>query len=179
MSTKYKVYNTTLPHFITFTVVEWIDVFTRAEYKDVLLESLYYCQQHRGLKLFAFCIMSNHVHLIAAAENGLPNVVRDCKKYTSNQLITAIEQNPQESRKNWMLWIFKQKGKQSNQDYQFWQQGYYPIELHDKYMMEQKLEYVHHNPVKAGICYKPEDYIYSSAANYAGEKGILEVELMI
>ena len=182
MSTKYKIKDHQQLYFLTFAVVAWVDVFTRKEYKDVLLESLRYCQTHKGLELYAYCIMPNHVHLIASVKEtaNLSYVLRDLKKYTSHAITKAIEEHPQESRKDWILWIFRKHGERNsnNTTYQFWQQDNHPIELNNNILLEQKLDYIHQNPVRAGICYTPEDYIYSSASQYAGLDAILPVILI-
>ncbi|MBB1284574.1 transposase [Flavisolibacter sp. BT320] len=117
----YKIRNQQAIHFITFAVVEWVDVFTRKAYRDMLIDSLRHCQQQKGLVLHAWCIMSNHVHLLASAhENNLSDILRDFKKFTSKQIITAIQANAQESRKAWMLRIFLQAGEANgrNKTYQ-------------------------------------------------------------
>jgi len=86
----YKIRNKKEIHFITFAVVEWLDVFTRKEYRDILLESLRFCQKEKGLLLHGWCIMSNHVHLIASARNeNLSDILRDFKKFTSKKLRRA------------------------------------------------------------------------------------------
>ena len=85
-------------HFITFAVVEWVDVFTRKEYRDIVIESLQYCQANKGMVIYAWCIMSNHVHLISSATNNdLSDILRDLKKFTSKQIIKAIHDNRHES----------------------------------------------------------------------------------
>lgn len=182
MSRKYKIRDQQKLYFLTFAVVRWVDVFTRHEYKDIFLESLRYCQQQKGLELYAFCIMPNHVHLIAGVSEGgnLSAVMRDLKKYTSTQIVQAITNNVQESRRDWMLWLFREQGRTNpnNNNYQFWQQESHPIELSTNEILDQKLEYIHQNPVRAGICYAPEDYIYSSASQYAGKESILPVKLL-
>ena len=126
MSRAYKFHNPEGLYFISFATVSWVDVFTRREYKDIVVESLRYCHKEKGLELFSWCVMSNHVHLIARAKEGyqLQHIVRDLKKYTSKQVLKAIESNPQESRKEWMLPIFKRAGtyNSNNKTYQFWQQ---------------------------------------------------------
>src|SRR5215216_5947569 len=102
MSEKYKIRDQDKLHFITFAVVDWIDVFTRQEYKDILLESLRHCQKEKGLEVYAWCIMSNHIHLIVGRskeEIKLEDIVRDFKKFTSVQLCKAIESNASESRR--------------------------------------------------------------------------------
>src|SRR5688572_27837871 len=107
----FKIRNKTETHFLTFTVVEWIDVFTRKEYRDVLLDSIRFCQQNKNLLLHCWCLMSNHLHLIGSSKEGkLSEIIRDLKKYTSRQIIEAIDKNERESRKGWLLSQFKRAG---------------------------------------------------------------------
>lgn len=178
----YKIRNQQGLHFITFAVVEWIDVFTRQQYRDILIESLAYCIKQKGLNLHAWVIMSNHVHFIASAkdENKLSDILRDFKKFTSIKILESIKNNPSESRKEWMLAIFKAKGKENsrNSTYQFWRQDNKPVELTDNIMIDQRLNYTHNNPVEAGIVENAEDYLYSSAKDYCGEQGLLNIELL-
>ena len=179
----YKIRDQQAIYFITFAVVNWVDIFTRKDYKDIVLDSLRYCQKEKGLIIYGWVIMNTHVHFIFSAKQGfeLSNILRDFKKYTSDKVIKAIEQNPVESRKEWMLNLFKQAGKNNrrNTRYQFWQQDNHPIELSNNFMIDQKLEYIHNNPVKAGIVEKVEDYLYSSAMDYyTDQKGLLEIEFL-
>jgi putative transposase len=182
MSDKYKFKNPDGLYFITFTVVYWVDVFTRIEYKDILLKSFDYCQSKKGLEIFAWCIMSNHVHLLVRAEEGkiLSDIIRDLKKFSSTKLIEAIRENPQESKKEWMLKLFSNAGKENpnNSSYQFWQNGNHQIELWSVHVIEEKLDYIHQNPVKAGWVSEPEHYLYSSAKDYGGENGILKIKML-
>jgi hypothetical protein len=125
--------------------------------------------------------MTSHVHLIIGShKEKLENIMRDFMSHTSRELKKAIKNNGQESRKEWMLWMMERAGKKNsnNQAFQFWQQDNHPIELWDNYMMDQKLEYLHQNPVVSGIVFKPEDYIYSSAIDYTGKKGLLDINLI-
>ena len=95
-------------YFITSTVVDWMDVFTRPVYKHIVVDSLKYCQDHKGLELFAWVLMTNHLHMIAGA-NGtqqIGDVLRDFKKFTSKGIVKAIEQNQLESRKEWLIKTF-------------------------------------------------------------------------
>lgn len=177
----YKVRNQAGTYFVTFAVVGWVDVFTRREYRDILLDSLRFCQKEKGMRLHSWCIMSNHVHLILSAKNNnVSELLRDFKKFTSRQIIEAIEKNERESRRQWMLQIFKQCGSQNshNTHYQFWQQDNHPKELYSPAFSVQKLEYIHNNPVVAGLVDRPQDYLYSSARDYSGMKkaGLLEIE---
>ena len=112
MSRKYKFRNPEAIYFVTFTTVNWIDVFTRPIYKDIVVESLNYCIKNKGLVVYAWVIMSNHVHLVIERRSvALEDVMRDLKKYTSREILKVIEENPQESRKAWMLARFKYNGK--------------------------------------------------------------------
>ncbi len=183
MATRYRFGDSTIPHFITFGVINWIDVFSRECYKEVLIESLNFCIEEKGLILPAWVIMSNHVHLIASAREGyeLAAIIRDCKKYTSRNIIANIEANIQESRKDWMIWMFKRAGaKNSNNEvYQFWQQDNHPIELSTNEMIDQRLDYLHENPVRAGLVWEAIHYKYSSAVDYSeGRAGLLLIEML-
>lgn len=176
----YKIRNQGAVHFVTFAVVEWIDVFTRKQYRDIVLDSIKFCQAEKGLWLHSWCIMSNHLHLIVSAkENNLSDVLRDFKKFTSKELIKAINDNKQESRRDWMLDIFKREGAKNsrNTEYQFWRQDNQPMELYSGAFTFQKMNYIHQNPVEAGIVERAEDYLYSSAKDYHLQKkcGLLEV----
>ncbi|WP_317043003.1 REP-associated tyrosine transposase [Solitalea longa] len=168
-------------YFITFSVVEWVDVFSRSLYADIVIESLCYCQQYKGLVIYAYCIMSNHVHLIVSrsGEQTLSEILQDFKKYTAVKILKEID-HVAESRKSWFLWIFKSTGKRNsnNKVYQFWQQDNHPEELISNQFMDQKLDYLHNNPVVAGIVDEPEHYRYSRARNYAGQKGLLAVAFL-
>jgi putative transposase len=182
MSSKYKVGEDAIPHFVTFTVVGWVDVFSREHYKQIITCSLKYCQENKGLVLHAWVIMTNHVHLIMSSDsNKLEYLVRDIKKYTSKQIIKAIEDNPEESRKEWMLNLFSYAGKcnNKNKDHQFWKQDYHPIELNTPQKVQQRLNYLHNNPVRAGHVWEPWHYKYSSAVDYCtNEKGLLKIEYL-
>ena len=179
----YKISNKAGIHFVTFAVVEWVDVFTNKQYRDILLESLRYCQKYKGLQIYGWCIMSNHVHLVvAAANNDTSEILRDFKKFTAREIIRAIRENPTESRKEWMLNIFNKMGASNsrNKQYQFWRHTNQPKELFSQKFTQQKLDYIHNNPVAAGIVESAADYLYSSARDYdAGRSvGLLEIELL-
>ncbi|GAB4047381.1 REP-associated tyrosine transposase [Spirosoma litoris] len=178
MSKKYKVRDQSKVYFVTCTVVQWIDVFTRRHYKDIVLDSIRYCIAEKGLEVYAYCLMTNHLHMIVGTnKNPIEHIMRDMKRHTSTLLFPIIEQDSEESRRNWMCWIFKRAGHQNpaNNGHQLWQQGFHSIELSTGNIFEQKLAYIHNNPVEAGFVDEPEDYLYSSARNYAGRKGLIDV----
>jgi len=159
MSRKYKIRDQDKLYFVTFTVVYWLDVFIRREYRDIFLDSLRYCQVNKGLELCAFVIMSSHVHLIIGrnSEPGLDAIIRDIKKFTSYRIIKAIRENSKESRRELLMWLFQRAGIRTSQNtrYQFWQQHSHPIELSTNEMIQQRLDYIHNNPVKQGIVLSP------------------------
>jgi REP element-mobilizing transposase RayT len=181
MGFAYKFDNADGVYFITTAVVEWVDVFTRHQYCDIVVDSLKYCIENKGLVLHAWVIMPNHIHLIISrnGEAGFGDIMRDFKKYTSARIAKEIQTIP-ESRKDWMMWLFKSAGEQNpqNNQFQFWQQDNHPIELTSSKFTQQKLDYIHDNPVRARIVDAPERYIYSSAKDYYGEQGLLPVEIL-
>ena len=178
MSHKYKVRNPRGIYFITITIIDWVDLLIRAVYKHIIIESLEYCQKNKGLIIYAYVIMSSHLHLIVSSDEDfkLEDTMRDFKKYTSKRFIEAINENA-ESRREWLLKKFayasnriKRGGK-----YKVWMDGFHPIELSDRVILEQKLNYIHENPVIEEIVINEEDYKYSSANSYAGGIGQLEI----
>lgn len=168
-------------HFLTFTVCGWIDLFTRKIYRDILLNSLQYCQHNKGLIIHAYVIMSNHVHLIVRAREGytLSDIVRDFKKYTSRHMLEIVDSEA-ESRRHWMLHQFAYYGSRhaKKQDHQIWTNDSHPEALYTAGMTFTKLNYLHQNPVRAGWVADATHYLYSSAGDYAGHKGLLEIELL-
>jgi REP element-mobilizing transposase RayT len=167
--------------FVTSTVVDWIDVFTRMDYTAALYDSIRFCQIHKGLVVYGYVIMSNHMHLIVSSDGKrLSWIFRDLKRHTAKTIFDLIEKNPAESRKKWMLNQFQFRGKfnPNNEVFQFWQQGNHPIPLWSSEVIRQKLHYIHQNPVKAGLVREPEHYFHSSALDYAGGKGLLDVVLL-
>lgn len=167
MSRKYKIHSQDKIYFVTYTVVNWIDLFTQREYKDIILRSLEYCTEKKGLQIFSWCIMTNHVHLIIGTQGDkIENILRDHKKHTSEILIKTILNNPIESRKKWILSQFREAGQanSNNTHYQLWQQHNKPIEIYSHDVILNYVNYIHNNPVKAGFVYHPQDWLYSSAA---------------
>ena len=179
MSSKYKPRDNNVPHFLTFTIVGWIDVFTRDLYKDIFVNSLQFCIKYKGLNLHAWVVMTNHVHLIVSMKTGnISDFARDIKKFTCVRIIDAMVNNKKESRKDWMENMFDYSGKMNkdNDNYQLWKKYYHPIELGTHKRMQIALNYLHQNPVKAGIVWEPWHYKYSSGIDYyTNEKGMLDL----
>lgn len=170
MSEKYKVYEGGM-FFVTLTTVGWIDVFTRSDYSEEILKNLNYCIEKKGLQVYAFCLMPSHLHMVASAKTGLLTaILRDFKSYTAKSIIDLIKQNPEESRKDWLLYMFEYFGKKNkhNATYQFWKQNSHPVDLLSPTFIEEKVNYIHENPVKARIVNEAQNYIYSSANPFCG-----------
>lgn len=164
--------------FVTTTVIDWVDVFTRPVYRHIVVDSLKFCQKEKGLEIYAWVLMSNHLHMIAGSSEGfvLSDIMRDFKKHTSKEITSAIQQE-NESRRDWMLNRFEYAGRNDSKitNYKFWQEGYDETTIHLIDFYNQKLNYIHMNPVRAEIVAEPLHYIYSSAINYADGKGLIDV----
>lgn len=173
MPLTYRIYDQKGVYYITCTVHQWVDVFTRNEYRDILVDSLKYCQQYKGLKIFAWVIMTNHIHLIIASDkNNLSDIIRDFKKYTSSKVVEAINDNKRESRSKWLLWLLKKP-----EGILFWQEGYHGEEITSRGFYDVKERYIHLNPVRAGYVDKEESYLYSSCRErYGLGKSLLRLE---
>jgi len=181
MSEKYKTSEPDRAYFVTFTIVEWLNVLADDEGKMIIINSLKHYQQSRGLTLYAYCIMPNHVHLIAQS-NGkefLSAVLRDLKKQTSKEIAGQLK-NRDDNESKIAIEIFANEGRRLKRisKYKVWQDGNHPILLYSNKFIQQKLDYIHSNPVKAGLVVNPEDYLYSSARNYAGLEALIDIELL-
>ena len=171
-------------YFVTFTIVGWVDVFTRKELNEIFVDSLKFCQKQKGLIINAYVIMSNHIHLIVRAapdSEGLSAIIRDFKKYTSKKILEFVFTDKKESRQEWMKIVFAYHAKynKNNSKYQVWQQNNRPKMLIHPRFSQRIISYIHLNPVRSKIVDQPEDYVYSSARNYAEYKEVeLEVEIM-
>jgi len=178
MQDGYKIRDQTLPHFITATVVDWVDVFTRKTYRDTIIECLDYCIANKAMLLYGYVIMSNHIHMIVQSGDGqLSDLLRDFKKFTATKIIEKIKTEP-ESRREWILERFKVATESHirNKNHQFWKYGNHPEEIYTNKFMWSKLDYIHLNPVRAGIVEKASQYIYSSASNYVLDTGLLKIQ---
>ena len=182
---RYKILDQHGLNFVTCTVVGWIDIFSRKTYRDIVLQSLEYCRKEKGLLLYVFVIMTNHLHLIVQSSPDSPyslsDIIRDFKKYTSSTILKAVQKET-ESRRDWLLHMFAYYAKYNpnNKYFQLWEQDNHPIALYSEKVIWQKVEYIHNNPVRAGIVHRPEDYVYSSALNYKTEnrEGVMEIDLL-
>ncbi|MDN4165352.1 transposase [Cytophagales bacterium LB-30] len=180
MSEKYKFVDGEGIYHVTLTIVHWIDLFTRKEYVFDVLESLRFCQANKGLKIHAWVIMPSHLHMIVSSRDvPLSDIMRDFKKYTNKKIIESI-QSTNESRKKWLLNAFSKAAlplKRIN-GFKVWMDGNHPILLDNNFMMEQRVNYIHNNPVEAGMVMESYHYTFSSAVDYAGQKGLLGIDFI-
>jgi REP element-mobilizing transposase RayT len=181
MSEKYKIYDNDKAYFVTLTVVGWLDVFTRVNHKLKIVESLKCCQENKGLTIFAWVLMPSHLHMVARGDGAyaLSEILRDFKKHTSKEIIKQIKEEP-ESRRGLLLREFENEGKKLKRIkyFKFWQDGNHPKEICTNRFLNEKLKYIHLNPVEEMFVAQPADYLYSSARNYAELDYLLEVELI-
>jgi REP element-mobilizing transposase RayT len=177
MSRNYKFHNPEGTYFVSFAVVEWIEVFTKDIYTQILIDAFHFCQKEKGMELFAWCIMTNHVHFVfrSIASQKPELLLGDFKRFTSNAIVKAIQENPNENRKEWLLEKLQQAASKSSnvKKHQFWRHDNKPIELWSNKVIKEKIQYIHQNPVAKGLVSFPEDYKYSSAKDYAGEIGLI------
>lgn len=179
MSRNYKFHNPSGLYFVSFATVYWIDVFTRMLYFSILADSITYCRKHKSMEVYAYCFMPSHIHLVFRSGDENPKgLIQDFKKYTAKKLIEAIQENPQESRKEWLLWMFEKAGAKnaSVSKMQFWQHNNQPIELWSNSVIQQKITYIHNNPVVSGFVTDAVDWKYSSARNYQNDHTALQID---
>lgn len=181
MPTGYQIKEQDQLYFVTFQVVSWVDIFTRKIYRDIIIENLKFCQENKGLEIYGFVIMSNHIHLLLRSDiNQLSKTIKEFKSFTAKIILKQVESEI-ESRRAWMLRIFKDAAfkHKRNTEHQFWTHENHAEHIYSTKFIEQKLNYIHQNPVRAGIVLNENEYIYSSAVNYSGGKGILDVSLLV
>ncbi|MBY0424286.1 MAG: transposase [Cytophagales bacterium] len=177
---KYYISDQLAPYFLTCTVVRWIDIFSRQVYRDIVVDSLNYCIESKGLRVYAWVVMTNHIHLVCQAKEGyrISDILRDFKKFTSKKIVESIQLGP-ESRSEWLLDVFSFEARRTGRAemYKLWRDDNHAIDLTHIDAME-KVNYIHMNPVRAGWALAPEHYIYSSAVDYAGRIGLVNVEVI-
>jgi putative transposase len=169
---RYRIFEQEKPHFLTATVVAWLPVFAQPAIVDMIFESWRFMQRERGLRLYGYVIMENHLHCIASAPN-LSELIGRFKSFTARQIIDEMERRGYATMLA-ELRYFTARHK-SDQQFQLWQEGSHPQEIQGDEMMDQKLEYTHNNPVRRGYVDESVHWRYSSARNYAGMEGLIEV----
>jgi len=154
-------------------VLYWIPLFTRKESVEILLESFRYLQEHDQLKIYAYVILENHLHLIAQSNDIAQSMAR-FKRHTARRLLELLQKNNVTTILDQLA--FYKKAHKSDREYQVWQEGIQPKLIQSDTMMINKINYIHHNPVKRGYVDEASHWRYSSARVYDGERGLLDVE---
>ena len=183
MSTKYRFTEKDGIYFTTSTVVGWLDVFTRDLYRDIVLDSIRFCVQNQGLAVHVWVLMTNHLHMICSVhqKQAPALVLKNMKSFTAIKLIDAIINNSKESRREYMLNLFEAEGKKSSSNFRFklWQHENHPILLDSDLVFNQRINYLHWNPVTAGFVMEPWYWKYSSAIDYmTKESGLLDLVML-
>ena len=156
-------------------------MFTRKVYKDAVIDCLNFCIQNKGMIVYGYVIMSNHIHLVlGSAEGNLSALIRDFKKFTAKTILEKIH-SKRKSRRAWMLAQLKEatESHSRNKYHQFWRYGNHAEEIYSEKFMWSKLNYIHFNPVKVGIVANKSDYVYSSASNYVGKENVLKSIVLV
>jgi putative transposase len=170
---RYKIYEPTHPHFITCTVLNWIPIFTRKESVDILLKSFQYLQQEDNFKLYAYVILENHIHIVASSDD-IGQSMAKFKRHTARELLKLLQKENVTTILDQLT--FYKKAHKSDREYQVWQEGIQPKLIQSDGMMIRKINYVHQNPVKRGYVDEAKHWRYSSARDYEGVGGLLDVE---
>lgn len=168
-------------YYLTMTVVRWIDLFSRKSQRGIFVDSLKHCFEHKGLNVYAYCIMTHHVHLTVNSDEPfmLSDTIRDLKRFTSKAAIREII-NGKDSRREWLLESFQQEGAADpkNKTVKVWQNGNHAIELYSEKFTWDKINYIHNNPVEAGFVTYPDQWLYSSASNYSEKENLILKEII-
>ena len=162
-------------YFATCTVIGWIDIFTRSPYFDILADSIRYSQKHKGLLLYGYVFMTNHIHLLFSTGDGHrpEDFLRDFKKWTTKEIARELEQDPRHWVRNLLANTSLKKEQNKNQ---IWQQGNYPETVETDSFFLEKLNYMHMNPVRKGYVVAHKDWKYSSARNWeCGDQSVVSV----
>jgi REP-associated tyrosine transposase len=175
MHSRYRINESDAAHFVTSTIVEWLPVFTTAACCNGLVRSFEHCRAHKGLRIHAWVILDNHFHAIVSGPE-LGDTVRDLKRFTSRGLLDQVRAEGREWLVN-QLAYFRAAHRKSATEHQVWQEGVHPQAIVSDEMMEQKLEYLHNNPVKRGLVASPEHWRYSSAHEWlAGAAPVMKCD---
>ena len=172
----------TWPQFYTATIAEWRPLLELDKYKDIIIESFWFLVQTKRVILYGFVIMKNHVHVIWQATKQIREISIADKKIISKAGLESVKHPLQKVQDSFLkftaqqikfdliknhpniLALYKVNGYDRN--YNFWKRRSLGIELFTPAVFKQKLDYIHRNPVKAGLCSSPEEYYYSSAGFY-------------
>jgi putative transposase len=168
--------NENLPHFITMTTIGWLDIFTKKEYSEAIINCLKYSRANLGLLLYEYVIMTNHVHLIAAAAEGkyLSNIIASVKRYTTAEILNLLRAD----NRCYISDVLKLHNVgRDGFPINVWQRENYPEVIIANKFYEKHMEYIHNNPVRKGYVANAQDWTYSSAGyRYLGDKSVIDLD---
>jgi putative transposase len=170
---RYKIYELTHPHFITCTILHWLPIFTRKESVQIIIDCLKFLQEKDNLKLYAYVILENHLHMVVSS-NDLHKTMQSFKQYTAKQILTMLKKGNVKTILD--QFAFYKKAHHKEKTYQVWEEGYQPKLIQNEAMMKIKIDYIHQNPIKRGYVDEAFHWRYSSARNYNGKSGLIEIE---
>ena len=170
---RYKIYEPTHPHFVTCTILHWLPIFTRKESVQIIIDCLKFLQEKDDLKLYAYVILENHLHMVVQS-NDLQKSMQSFKQYTAKQILDMLKKGNVTTILDQLA--FYKKAHHKEKIYQVWEEGYQPKLIQTDTMMKSKIEYIHENPVKRGYVDEALHWRYSSAKNYEGVSGLIEIE---
>lgn len=170
--TRYRIFETNTPYFLTCTVVGWLPVFTRQECVQIVLDSWSFLQRTGRMTLYGYVVLENHLHFVAGGKQ-LAKEVGDFKSFTARRIIDFLHDRADHSFLGQLE--HEKADHKTDRRYQLWQEGSHPKQITTDEMMHQKMEYIHNNPVARGYVDEPTHWRYSSARNYHGLPGLIDV----
>ena len=171
--TRYKIYEPTHPHFVTCTILHWLPIFTRQESVDIILNSLKFLQKQDNLRLHAYVILENHLHMVLRSDD-LRKSMESFKKFTAREILNLLRRENATTILDQLA--FYKKAHRKEKSFQVWEEGYQPKLIQSETMLKMKIDYIHYNPVKRGYVDKAIHWRYSSARNYEGGYGLIEID---
>ena len=171
--TRYKIYEPTHPHFVTCTILHWLPIFTRQEIVDIILNSLKFLQKQDSLRLHAYVILENHLHIVLRSDD-LRKSMESFKKFTAREILNLLRRENATTILDQLA--FYKKAHRKEKSFQVWEEGYQPKLIQSEAMLKMKIDYIHYNPVKRGYVDKAIHWRYSSARDYKGGYGLIEID---
>ena len=172
---RYHVLDSEAPHFVTCTIVKWRPLFAEPHIVNILLNAIRHLQAENALRLHGYVVMKNHLHMIVSGQDVNAAII-SFKKFTGRQIVEYLRENGRSGMLRELSFAMRKEG--SSRQHQVWQSGFHPQAIAGEDMLRQKLDYMHANPVRSGHVDEPTDWRNSSARNYAGMEGVLEIEIL-
>jgi len=173
---RYKTVADGKTYFATSAIINWIPVFAVPELAKIVLDSMQFLHTRKKIIIHAYVLMENHFHMIGSSPD-FSSEIRKMKSFTARSIIDHIEKHGPK------LFLdqfgFYKKRHKTDQKHQVWQEGFYPKVMLNEKMLNQKLDYIHYNPVRRGYVDKPEHWRYSSYRHYIGEGSLVLVEALV